>query len=296
MKPNSHKYLSKNIAPENCPGAYPLNVNVSRSIGYSGNWIGCGCIEKTGVGDNHKDIHFPFYSLVYVVRGSGKYIDENGVTHGLQSGSLFQRRPELRHTTAVTPESDWLEYYFDCNTEYFNHLVDIGVLERDVAVYQLRHDPSLCGEFDKLIEEISNADEGRLADILLRFLSCTRSLVNQGRLHQETGDSRRMIEKACLDFRRFVDRRLDMKEYCRENGFGYESFRKEFKKVTGVSPGKYLVRKRMDRACHILRSTSKSIFEISVLLGYKSQYEFSNQFKKQFGVYPKHFRDGIREY
>lgn len=294
MEPNSHKYLVKGVEPEKYPGSLP-SVNVSRSIGNSGNWIGCGTIDKTGSKEDHHNLKMPFYSLVYLVKGRGRYVDEKNGYHQLESGSLFQRRPGLIHSTTIEPEIPWFEYYFDCNTEYFNHLCDLGILEKDVAVYQLQHDSALVDEFDQLMKKMADAQEQQLADVLLIFINVLRRLINQANLTRESSRSSIMVKKACLDFTRYFDRRLDIREYCRQNGYGYEYFRKEFKKNVGTSPGKYLVKQRLDKGCHLLRSTTKSINEISIILGYKSQYEFSNQFKKQFGVFPKHFREGVSE-
>jgi len=292
MKPNSHKYILKSQDADTYKADQSDSVNVSRSIGSSGNWIGCGCIDKSGTEIDHRNIHFPFFSLVYVIQGIGTYIDEHHTHHTLKNGCLFQRRPGLIHSTLIDPNSRWKEYYIDFNTEYYHHLCDIGLIEKEVSVYQLKPDPSLATEYETLMQQLNHSNERKLPDILLNFLTFIRNLINQGNLRTENQDSRDMMEKACLDFSRLFKKRIDLKEYCRRNGWGYESFRKDFKNRIGISPGKYMVQRRLDQACRLLRSTEMRISEISENLGYKSQYEFSNQFKKQFGVFPKHFRNG----
>ena len=290
MEPDSHKYIYKNTQPEDCRHTYRKTTNVSRSIGSSGIWIGSGAIDKSGTEVDQLSIQFPFYSLVYVAQGKGSYTDEQGNELPLTSGSLFQRRPGLLHSTMIDPGSNWLEYYFDCNTEYFQHLCEIGLLERDVAVYQLQHDGSIPAGFTRLREQLRQSPDQQLADTLLNFLSFIRELIRQGHLATATDDAEKMIEKACFDFHRLLDKRIDIRAYCADNGFGYESFRKKFKKKLGISPTRYIVQKRLDQACHLLRASNYSITEIADMLGYGSPFEFSNQFKNQFGVFPKHFR------
>ena len=163
-----------------------------------------------------------------------------------------------------------------------------------MPVYQLDPDPSRRSDFDNLMRLLSASPERKLPDVALTFLGVVRDLVNQGR-DTEWDDAPAvddMIEKSCFDFNRAFDKRIDLKVYCRENGWGYESFRKRFKQAIGESPGSYIVRRRLDEACRLLRATHMRIAEISTELGYKSQYEFSNQFKRQFGVFPTRFRDG----
>ncbi|MCG8338381.1 MAG: AraC family transcriptional regulator [Proteobacteria bacterium] len=292
MKPNTHKYILKNVTKdaESC-----LNknvINVSRSIGNSGDWIGCGFIDKTGMETDHESIQFPFYSLVYVVKGSGEYRDENGRSHSLSRGSAFQRRPGMVHSTYIDPKQTWNEYYIDFNTEFYDKLTAIGLLENDKPVYQVAPDRSIVAEFENLMRLLDQSSEKKLPDVSLMFLGFVRDLINQGNLANQDREINDMVEKSCLDFNMSLDQRLDLKEYCKQNGWGYESFRKSFKSSIGISPVKYIVRRRLDEACRLLRSTDLRISEISVNLGYKSQYEFSNQFKRQFGVFPKHFRDG----
>ena len=99
-----------------------------------------------------------------------------------------------------------------------------------------------------------------------------------------------MVEKSCRDLSRRCAERLDLKGYCRENGWGYESFRKAFVKKMGISPGQYLIQRRIDEACRLLRGGRFSIKEISSRLGYTTPYEFSSQFRRITGWSPSAYR------
>ncbi|MNY79286.1 Regulatory protein SoxS [compost metagenome] len=48
----------------------------------------------------------------------------------------------------------------------------------------------------------------------------------------------------------------------------------------------------MDRACHMLKTTGKKVYEISTDIGYMDPAYFIKVFKRQFGVTPQEFRDG----
>lgn len=292
MEPNTHKYQLKIKDPLRDKLCERNTINVSRSIGNSGDWIGCGFIDKSGIKTDHQDTRFPFYSLVYVVQGQGAYVDEHQITHTLKSGSLFQRRPWVSHSTRIDPKHNWREYYIDFNAEFYEQLAAIGLMEKAVPVYQIAPDPSLADDFDELMQLLSTSVERRLPDIALRLLGFVRDLINQGNLSASDSDLDEMIEKSCFDFNRAFAKRIDLRDYCVQNGWGYESFRKSFKKAIGISPGQYMLRRRMDEASRLLRSTIMRVSEISATLGYTTQYEFSNQFKRQFGVFPTRFRGG----
>jgi len=68
------------------------------------------------------------------------------------------------------------------------------------------------------------------------------------------------------------------------------TFSKRFKKATGLSPYRYLVRKRMEEAKSALRHTDRPIIEVAAECGYSNQAHFSTSFKKEVGMTPKQYR------
>lgn len=66
---------------------------------------------------------------------------------------------------------------------------------------------------------------------------------------------------------------------------------KIYKAETGEALGDYIIRMRMERAAHLLRHSSKKIYEITSELGYQNPQYFSKMFKKQYGMTPNEFRD-----
>ena len=66
--------------------------------------------------------------------------------------------------------------------------------------------------------------------------------------------------------------------------------RQKFHGIYGVSPQQYLIDIRMDVAKKLLCSTNYKIKEIAASVGYSSQLDFSNIFKKKTGVRPKEYR------
>ncbi|WP_375753550.1 AraC family transcriptional regulator [Vibrio sp. HN007] len=292
---NQHKYLEKesicaqNLFPmehENSASA----LNYSRTLGQSKNWIGSGYIEENGTGNVHIDGRFPFYSVVYVVHGEGEYIDKDGNSYPLRSGSIFQRLPQIKHTTYITEGTGWKEYYLDCNEELYEHLCSLLLVDKSIPVYQREVAEPVIASIKSFMEELQTGTEEQVFDAYLSYLNILRTLFTR---QDEDIIPDAMIKESLENFERLYPTRFDLKEYCKDKGWGYEKFRKTFKKHLGVSPREYLIRKRMNEACRLLRATNLRISEISTKLGYASQYEFSNQFNKYFSVAPKHYREGI---
>ncbi len=63
-----------------------------------------------------------------------------------------------------------------------------------------------------------------------------------------------------------------------------------FKKRTGVSPGNYLRRIRIDKAKELLENTNFSVTNIAVMVGYSSNSTFTRAFRSIEGMSPKSYR------
>lgn len=64
-----------------------------------------------------------------------------------------------------------------------------------------------------------------------------------------------------------------------------------FKQQTGFSPSLYLRRVRVDRAKDLLLTTSFTVMEIAVMVGYSSNSTFTRAFHSITGMTPKAFRE-----
>lgn len=68
---------------------------------------------------------------------------------------------------------------------------------------------------------------------------------------------------------------------------------KIFKMETGESLGDYIIRKRMDKAVFLLKSSNLKVYEITSKLGYQNPQYFSKIFKRFYGLTPQEFRGKI---
>ena len=64
-----------------------------------------------------------------------------------------------------------------------------------------------------------------------------------------------------------------------------------FKEQYGVTPHKYLMLYRLDRACELLLSTSRSVYTIALSVGFGEYSSFFRAFKAKYGTTPIEFRN-----
>ncbi|MDC7221979.1 MAG: AraC family transcriptional regulator [Spirochaetales bacterium] len=265
---------------------------VRRSMGglSSREYLGAGIMHKKGIEEDIFDRSFEPYVMVYVVRGRGIYRDNKGNSYELTPGSLFQRFPGVPHQTVLEKDSNWAEYFLDIGPALSRALIASRFMDEENPVFPLKPDPSLENLFQDYLETLKRCPEEELNKMIPEALSLIHRVYSLFALHKDSRDEREMVDRARNYFFHNCEKRIILEEYCENNGWGYERFRKAFKKNTALSPGQFIIQRRIDRACEWLIATNMSIKEIGSRLGYPSPYEFSHQFKKVTGRSPREYR------
>lgn len=97
-----------------------------------------------------------------------------------------------------------------------------------------------------------------------------------------------------LRARDLIDRRstepLDVEALAAVALMGRAHFIREFKKVFGETPHRYLQRRRIERAMTLLRTTDTSVTDVCMEVGFSSLGTFSRTFSDIVGVSPSEFR------
>jgi AraC-like DNA-binding protein len=87
---------------------------------------------------------------------------------------------------------------------------------------------------------------------------------------------------------------VDFKEAASELYMSYTHFRRLFTQLAGYSPQQLIVRKRIAKACKLLREEHYEIKDIAATLGYPDVYHFNKQFKQHTGLPPGQYRTRSR--
>ncbi len=256
----------------------------------SGGLLGCGFLKKNGLVQDVKKNDVPHYSLIYVLRGEGEYVDEAGQIFPLRAGWIFQRFPGHPHLLRIQADSGWAECFlaFDGTTQ--STLTTFGLIPRE-PVYFLGHCDWLIEGFDHLLNELDKADE----DQLPRRFSEAVNLMADIRLASahHAPPTTTVLNEACRRLSTHLDQRLEISALWEGLPFRYETLRKLFHQHLGISPTLYRLRCRIDMARRLLSEPSLSVKDIAYRLGYPSPYAFSAQFKKFAGCSPHHFRSRL---
>jgi AraC-like DNA-binding protein len=70
-------------------------------------------------------------------------------------------------------------------------------------------------------------------------------------------------------------------------------FSRSFKQVFGEPPHAYLARRRLERACHLMITSSASLSEIALSVGFSDRTHLSRLFRQAFGQSPRSWRSNL---
>ena len=79
---------------------------------------------------------------------------------------------------------------------------------------------------------------------------------------------------------------LSMEELAYYTGRSLATFKRDFKKVSDLSPQKWLIRRRLEAAHHLISSGTKRVTEACFDVGFKNLSHFSKVYKELYGVAP----------
>lgn len=90
-----------------------------------------------------------------------------------------------------------------------------------------------------------------------------------------------------------INKNLTVTDLAKMCNLSESTFYRTFVKIVGAPPKKYILEKKLSQSKLLLKFTSNTIESISFQLGYYSPFQFSRDFKKKFGISPKHYRSQL---
>lgn len=280
------------------------------------NFLCCGFLDKSGVSVDAVDVDYPFYVLVYVLRGRGRYVDAEGKSYVLEAGMAFQRVPGRRHSVYIDPESGWLEccaglvHAEACGSESVADFwpwrkpetgkgrltldmlraLDVIDVERPVLTPGVR--PELTLLFRDMLERLKHAVKAELPGMQLPLCELLRT-VSQASVAEARPEASAPVVAAREILDATLSSRKPLPELLIRIPLSYSRLRARFKNELGVSLECYRVRRRIEAACGFLTTREMTPAQAASALGYNDYFAFSRQFKEAVGCPPREFRRSL---
>jgi AraC-like DNA-binding protein len=225
-------------------------------------------------------------ALNYIVRGEGAYTDWRGRMHNLGPGAFFQRIPGKAHTTTAIGDTRYVEYFLTMDAATCAELAGARLLDVDRFVGHAGATMELVERFEEIMH-LMDADVGtsRWNAPLSKVVALLDRLYE---LDSSQGVRQADIRTACDMLAAHPEAATSMPQIAAQLGMSYEHFRKMFRRVVGLSPGEYRIRRRIQEASRLLWA-GLSVGQVAHRLGYADQFAFSRQFKTRTGIAPARY-------
>lgn len=234
---------------------------------------------------------FEQWAFVYIVSGSGTYMENGGQEQQVREGSLFFFRPGCSYSFGPPSGGYWDEYYVNFSGSRVTEWLEAGMIAGGEVT---RGDKAegLDASFEQILEFMAGGvpgDADRAALLLEEMLlECSLQLQGSNRLWQQ--GAMPLIREA---LNACIYEKPDLQRLAEGLHLSMSTLRRTVRRSSGYPLHEYIHRLKMAEAKHLLLNTSLQVQEIAGMLHYRDSFYFSRLFKKYMGLSPQTCRNHL---
>jgi len=278
--------------PVTCMASHPI-FHIPFSVGYAENCQESpNDVQRPGGADN--------WVLELSLIGTAQVITPGGDTLTIEEGDVFCYRPTTPQFYSLHPEADRWHHCWACFSPGSNWLQWLQWPEVFPGLLFLRlRDHSIRRQVETLFHsliEISNSHYPHRQDLML-------NLVEQIILWAEMENPRGSSYSPDLRIRKslaFIDQHLtkpvSVQDLGLAAGLSPSRFAHLFQEIMGLSPLRYIEKRRVELASNLLLSTTEPISAIASRAGYDDPLYFSRVFRRATGISPRQYRQNAQRH
>ncbi|MCE3076595.1 helix-turn-helix domain-containing protein [Chryseobacterium gwangjuense] len=232
--------------------------------------------------------------LSYQISGN-LLLNDGSDDYAAEEGSIrFLRRNQLlKFTKQPPPDGEFKSLSIYLNQQTLKNFS----IEYDLISERKEYNKPLCLLNDSPeLQNYMNSllfyhDVGKLSDTRLVNLKIKEGLIL---LLQETPELKNILfdfnEPGKIDIEAFMNENfhfnVNLDRFAYLTGRSLATFKRDFEKIFGITPGKWLIQKRLQEAHYLILEKGKMASEIYLDLGFEDLSHFSFAFKKHYGESP----------
>lgn len=238
------------------------------------------------------------HTLLYLQSGELNINERGKITHLLEGQCAFIRRDnKVTLNKLVEKDKPYRSVVLKFSRKFLREFYQIidkgsipqGVKRNKVSLRMLPFNrPDITSLFESIIpyfeSDIKPSDEL----LKLKMIEGTYVLLNTDKnLYASLFDFTEPWKIDILDFldEHYMDD-LTMEEIASFTGRSLATFKRDFNKISDLTPQKWLIQKRLEKAHELIREEGKMVAEACFDVGFKNRSHFTTAFKKHYGYAP----------
>ena len=198
-------------------------------------------------------------------------------------------------------------YKSQIDKKIYELLIKIGFQDRDASfeiVDEILEDMvsrNMTQEYIKsnviklLVEVINYFSRGKLqSDLSLITVKSIETIVDSNNIEDIKKSIEKTIELAMNNAKAYIEKYymkdISLDEISMVAGYSKSHFSRTFKEEIGINFSKYLIGVRINEAEKLIKNSDKTIYDISLEVGFNDYSYFSRAFKDTFNISPKEYR------
>ncbi len=245
--------------------------------------------------------HEPFihdHSLSYITSGEIEVCTENGiVAYGKGSLGLIRRNQLLKMVKKPVGSEPFMSINIILTQEFLKkYSLEHSV--RSTGIYTgepnvvLPVDPFMKGYLESLMPYFEDPKQLSETLALVKTIEAIELLMRNTALTNLLFD---FSEPFKIDLDAYMNRyftyNVPINQFAQLTGRSISTFKRDFSKAFNTSPEKWLLKKRLDLAFHLLKQRQRRPSDVYLEVGFENFSHFSASFKKEFGINPTNLKN-----
>ncbi|MDY8134767.1 AraC family transcriptional regulator [Aquimarina sp. 2201CG5-10] len=263
--------------------------------------LSCVILKRTQSADLQNERYLGAHALTLVLNGALRVESSEGSLTTAQKNQMLFLPKGLYMISDVIPKNesfDAVVFFFDQEIidEFLINFEDTS-LQEIKGVLTILYNQNLRLFVDSLLTLYKGKHQNQFTKPKLLELLHLISISEEGQTFIHHLKALKSRERK--NIKRFMSdnyhKPLDIEDYAYLTGRSISTFRRDFKSKFGISPKKWLIQKRLEKAAHLLIKKNDSVTDISTQVGYENTSHFIKAFHKKFNTSPKQYQIKYRK-